>query len=96
MSSYAGEIILWAGLSILAFSPLASGFTSQSFTSEILSLLRLMAASIPPIFEYVALYYATGVPPLEDAAMRKWGTDPLWREYVDKVPVLFALPGSKI
>jgi len=96
MFSYAGEIVLWAGLSILAISPLASDFSSHSITSRSFSILRLMAASVPPLFEYAALYYATGVPPLEEAAMRKWGSDPLWQEYVSKVPVLFAWPGSKI
>jgi hypothetical protein len=90
--SYVGEIILWTGPSLLTLSPLLATVHTRGITGYF-----LLFASFPPaVFEYVASEYATGVPPLEQIAQDKFGDDEGWREYKEKVPVLFAWPGSNV
>ncbi|KAG7528258.1 hypothetical protein FFLO_06290 [Filobasidium floriforme] len=95
--NYVGEIILWTGPSLLSLSPLLSNLPSHPHSNySLTNYIPLLAAFTPAIFEYLALKYATGVPPLEQIALDKFGDDRAWSEYREKVPVLFAWPGSKI
>jgi steroid 5-alpha reductase family enzyme len=43
------------------------------------------------VFTYLLLRYASGVPPLEKSAEKKWGQDEDWAKYRDDVGVL--IPG---
>lgn len=71
--NYFGEILVWAGLFISASSVMRG--------SDYISL-------ISPIFVTFLLTKVSGVPLLERSAMKRWGTDPLYQEYVRKTPVL--------
>lgn len=44
---------------------------------------------ISPIFTYCLLRYASGVPPLEKSAEKKWGDSVEWKKYRENVGVLF-------
>lgn len=68
--SYVGEIILWTGPSLLTLSPLLATVHTRGIAGYF-----LLFASFPPaVFEYLALKYATGVPPLERITQRQiWG-----------------------
>lgn len=79
--SYLGEFALQLGPPVLAMSALSQGRAR--------SLVWLS-----PIFTYVLLRYASGVPPLEKSAEKKWGSDPKWRKYVEETSVLVPLPGG--
>ncbi|KAG8835067.1 hypothetical protein FRC17_005420 [Serendipita sp. 399] len=37
--------------------------------------------ALSPLFTYALLRYVSGVPPLEEAAEKKWGGDPSWKKY---------------
>jgi steroid 5-alpha reductase family enzyme len=91
--SYAGEITLWSGLSIVGFNALKAASTSPgAFLPGYFPYLAFLS----PAFTYLLLKYASGVPLLEESAEKKWGDRADWKEYKNKVPVLFGLPGSKI
>ncbi|RSH94296.1 hypothetical protein EHS25_004099 [Saitozyma podzolica] len=45
-------------------------------------------ALLSPLFTYLLLRYASGVPPLEKSAEKKWGQDPAWRRYTNDTAVL--------
>jgi steroid 5-alpha reductase family enzyme len=51
-------------------------------------------ALLSPVFSYVLLRYASGVPPLERSAEKKWGGDDKWRKYTKEVSMFFPLPGG--
>jgi hypothetical protein len=87
--SYVGEVTLWAGLA-LAATPALAAFPSSSF------LFSPYIAAISPLFEYILITKASGVPILGESAEKKWGKTKEWQDYKSKVPVFFALPGSKI
>ncbi len=72
--NYVGEITLWLGITIIAF-PSFSGWGYLGLIS--------------PIFVYWLLSRVSGVPLLEESAMRRWGEDPKYKVYVDNTPVLF-------
>ena len=72
--NYAGEITLWLGISLIAL-PSFSG------------LLNL--GLISPLFVYWLLSRVSGVPMLEESALKRWGEDPRFQEYLNKTPVLF-------
>lgn len=97
--NYAGEIILWAGLPLIALPTLLSNASSSiPLTSRLPGYFPYLAV-VPPVFEYLLLNYGSGVPLLEESAEKKWGQDKgpgSWEEYKRKVPVLFSLPGAKI
>ncbi|KAG9054601.1 hypothetical protein FS842_004702 [Serendipita sp. 407] len=64
-----------------------------------LACRSLLAPSIPwqapvlgalaPLFTYTLLRYMSGVPPLEEAAEKKWGDDPAWKRYKSTTPVFW-------
>jgi len=49
---------------------------------------------VSPVFSYLLLRYASGVPPLEQSSEKKNGDDPNWRKYVDETSVLVPWPGG--
>ena len=72
--NYAGEIILWLGLSIIAFSSLNDW--------QYITL-------ISPIFTYILLVYISGVRILEASGRKKWGHLESYQDYLKKTPSLF-------
>ncbi len=64
--NYAGEIILWTGIALIAF-PALEGWR----------LIGLLS----PAFVYVLLVYGSGIPLLEKAAENKWGDQPEYQAY---------------
>lgn len=94
--NYAGEITLWAGPSLLALpTVLAAAHTSNPLSTRLPSYFPYLLA-IPCVFEYFLLTKASGVPLLEESGDKKYGHLKEWREYKEKVPVLFAWPGKKV
>jgi hypothetical protein len=79
--SYLGEIILQTGPSLLSL-PSLPGPT-------------VPLALLSPLFTYLLLRYASGVPPLEKSAEKKWGADPAWRKYTTDTAVLVPWPLGK-
>lgn len=78
--NYFGEILLWAGVAIIAFPALA-GWQYITLAS--------------PLFVFVLLTRVSGVPMLERRASKKWGENPEYRAYKEATPVLFPRPPSK-
>ena len=72
--NYFGEIILWLGISIIAF-PIFRGWD--------------YIALISPIFVYYLLVNVSGIPMLEKAADAKWGRDENYIAYKNKTNILF-------
>ena len=70
--NYAGEIILWTGLAVMAL-PFLSGLQ--------------YAALISPLFVFVLLRYISGVPLLTEASEKKWGHLPDFQDYMSKTPI---------
>lgn len=70
--NYAGEIMLWTGLAIMAL-PYLRGLQ--------------YVALISPIFVFVLLRYVSGVPLLTEAAEKKWGHLPDFQEYMANTPI---------
>lgn len=75
--SYLGEVILQFGPPLLSTTVAPPGWRYIGFVS--------------PLFSYLLLRYASGVPPLEKSAEKKWGQDKEWVKYRDNVGVL--IPG---
>lgn len=71
--NYLGEIMLWAGLSVMAF-PLLMGW----------QLITL----ISPLFVYVLLTRVSGIPLLEERADARWGGRSDYESYKRETPVL--------
>ena len=71
--NYFGEILLWFGVSVIAF-PVLQG--AQLFTL------------ISPIFVYILLTKGSGIPILEKRADKKWGGMPEYEEYKKSTPIL--------
>ncbi len=72
--NYFGEILFWFGIVLLAL-PAMSG-------------VGYMSATVP-IFVYFLLTRVSGTVLLEKAAKRKWGNDPLYKDYVNETPLLW-------
>uniref|UniRef100_A0A0B6YER3 Uncharacterized protein n=1 Tax=Arion vulgaris TaxID=1028688 RepID=A0A0B6YER3_9EUPU len=71
--NYFGEILMWFGLYLSASTTL-KGWEHISIIS--------------PIFVTFLLTRISGIPLLESAAHKKWGTDPFYQDYVKKTAVL--------
>lgn len=78
--NYAGEILLWAGIAIIAF-PALTGWQ--------------LVTLISPLFVYVLLTRISGLPLLERRAERKWGDDPEYQAYKARTPILWPVPGRR-
>jgi len=75
--NYAGEIVLWTGVALIA--------------AETLSGWRWLAL-VSPLFVYGLLTRVSGVPLLEARGRRRWGKDPAYQAYVQRTPVLWPRP----
>jgi steroid 5-alpha reductase family enzyme len=75
--NYFGEIILWAGMAVIAF-PVLSGWQLVTLVS--------------PVFVWLLLTRVSGIPMLEAKAEEKWGNDPAYQVYRDSTPVLVLRP----
>lgn len=72
--NYFGEISIWVGLYIFAFSSLTS--------------LERLVGLVSPLAIFVALRYISGIPILEQSADERWGNDPNYCEYKAATPLL--------
>ncbi|KAE8292869.1 hypothetical protein D5F01_LYC07962 [Larimichthys crocea] len=72
--NYFGEILQWSGLWLSA----SSVMQGQQYLS---------VAS--PLFVWFLLRYVSGIPILEKQAMKKWGSDPAFQDYVRNTPLLW-------
>ncbi len=72
--NYFGEILLWIGIAMIAF-PVLEGWQ--------------LVTLISPIFVYVLLIKISGVPMLENKALKRWGEDPEYKKYLESTPKLF-------
>ena len=71
--NYFGEITLWAGLTLIALPVLSSW---------------QLGTLISPVFVYVLLTRISGIPMLENRAIKKWGSDPEYVDYLERTPSL--------
>ncbi|EAR09554.1 DUF1295 domain-containing protein [Reinekea blandensis] len=71
--NYFGEIVLWLGIAVLSL-PALSGWQFMALVS--------------PIFVILLLTRISGVPMLEKRADERWGSQPDYREYKARTPVL--------
>ena len=71
---YFGEISLWTGVALIAFSSLSG-----------LGYIAL----ISPLFVYALLSKGSGIPLLERSAEKRWGEEADYKEYKKNTPVLF-------
>ncbi|MBH60649.1 MAG: hypothetical protein CL907_05760 [Dehalococcoidia bacterium] len=72
--NYLGEILIWLGITVMSFKYL-SGFG--------------YIALISPVFVFILLRYISGVPQLESIGNQRWGGDDRYKEYKNKVGLLF-------
>ncbi len=72
--NYLGEIMVWIGVYVYALPALTS--------------LQAAAALISPLFISYILIKGTGIPILEKSADKKWGSNPKYQEYKERVGVL--------
>lgn len=78
--NYFGEITLWTGVFILA---------STSFTPA------MWSCTLSPLFVAVLLIYVSGIPMLERAGHKRWGTLPSYKAYKLTTPVLIPVVGRR-
>eukprot|EP00040_Diaphanoeca_grandis_P011187 m.57312 g.57312 ORF g.57312 m.57312 type:complete len:277 (-) comp22365_c0_seq1:405-1235(-) len=81
--NYMGEILLWLGSSIFAYSSL------RGSTCE-----RPAVVFAAPMMTYFLLMHLSGVPLLEKRALKKWGAQAEYQTYLKNTPVVFASPLS--
>lgn len=72
--NYAGEILLWTGIALIA--------------AETLSGWRWLTL-VSPLFVYLLLTRVSGVPLLEARARKRWSDDPAFQAYTARTPVLW-------
>ncbi len=77
--NYFGEILLWAGVFVVA-SPQLVGVQ--------------WLAVLSPIFVTALLVAGSGIPLLEASATKRWGQDPAYQAYRSRTPVLVPRPPS--
>ncbi|MEM7339905.1 MAG: DUF1295 domain-containing protein [Actinomycetota bacterium] len=75
--NYFGEIVLWAGIAIMAI-PVLSGWR--------------WVALISPVFVFVLLTRISGIPLLARRAEARWGSEASYRRYVERTSLLVPLP----
>jgi steroid 5-alpha reductase family enzyme len=78
--NYFGESLLWWGL----FVAIIPAFYGWDFLT-----------AIGPLFLTLLLMFVSGVPLLEKSADKKYGSDPLYKEYKRRTSVLIPLPRRK-
>ena len=77
--NYFGEIVLWAGVAIVAL-PVLHGWQ--------------WATLISPVFVAFLLIKVSGIPMLEEKADQRWGGQDDYEDYKRRVPVLIPKPPS--
>lgn len=75
--NYLGEILQWSGLWLSASSVMKG--------PQYLSV-------VSPLFVWVLLRYVSGIPILEKQALKKWGSDPAYQNYIRNTPLLWPFP----
>ncbi|XP_036447168.1 uncharacterized protein si:ch211-210c8.6 isoform X2 [Colossoma macropomum] len=75
--NYLGEILQWSGV-FLSASSVMRGPQHLSVVS--------------PLFVWFLLRHASGIPILEKQAMKKWGADPAFQNYIKNTPLLWPFP----
>jgi len=75
--NYFGEILLWAGIALIAL-PALSGWQ--------------LVTLISPVFVALLLIRVSGIPLLEARAEKRWGEDPDYRAWKKKTPALIPRP----
>jgi steroid 5-alpha reductase family enzyme len=75
--NYFGEIVLWAGIALIAL-PALSGWQYVTLVS--------------PVFVFVLLTRISGIPLLEARGHRRWGDLPAYQDYRTRTPALFPRP----
>jgi steroid 5-alpha reductase family enzyme len=75
--NYFGEVTLWVGIALIA-QPALTGWQYVTLIS--------------PLFVYLLLTRASGIPLLESRAAARWGEDPEFRAYQERTPMLFPRP----
>lgn len=75
--NYLGEILQWSGLWLTA-SSVMQGWQYLSVAS--------------PLFVWFLLRHVSGIPILEKQAMKKWGSEPAFQDYVRSTPLLWPWP----
>jgi steroid 5-alpha reductase family enzyme len=79
--NYFGEFVLWLGVFVLSIG---------SFTSE-----QQYWAILGPITEAFMICCLSGIPPLENAAEKKWKDDKQYKHYKQTTPILVPNPFKK-
>lgn len=79
--NYFGEILLWYGLYIAALP----------YFSSFLHYLTVLC----PTLTALQIIYLSGVPMLENSALKKWGTDPKYVEYLETTSCIIPCLGGK-
>uniref|UniRef100_A0A672FCL7 Uncharacterized LOC115408908 n=1 Tax=Salarias fasciatus TaxID=181472 RepID=A0A672FCL7_SALFA len=72
--NYLGEILQWSGLWLSA----SSVMQGQQYLSV-----------VSPLFVWFLLRHVSGIPILEKQAMKKWGSEPAFQDYVKNTPLLW-------
>jgi len=75
--NYAGEILLWAGVAVIALPSLRG---------------TQLATLISPLFVFVLLTRISGIPLLRARAKKRWGNDPDYQAYLARTPTLVPRP----
>ncbi|CAB1329974.1 unnamed protein product [Coregonus sp. 'balchen'] len=75
--NYLGEILQWSGLWLSASSVMKG---------------PQYASMLSPLFVWFLLRHVSGIPILEKQAMKKWGSDPAFQNYVKNTPLLWPTP----
>ena len=75
--NYFGEIMLWAGIALIA-APVLAGWQ--------------WVAMVSPLFVFLLLTRVSGIPMLQASARERWGADPEYRAYVQRTPLLLPKP----
>ena len=75
--NYFGEILLWAGIAVIAL-PALSGWQYVTLVS--------------PVFVFVLLTKISGIPMLEARGLRRWGDLPAYQDYRARTPALLLRP----
>lgn len=76
--NYGGEMTMWWGMFVISAGALHGG--------------ALCAAAVSPVFVMTLLLKVSGVPMLEEAAKKRWGEDPAFKEYRKRTRLLLPLP----
>ncbi|KAL1020700.1 hypothetical protein UPYG_G00003520 [Umbra pygmaea] len=75
--NYFGEILQWSGLWLSASSVMKG--------SQYISV-------VSPLVVWFLLRHVSGIPILEKQAMKKWGSDPAFQNYIKSTPLLWPIP----